>query len=241
MKTTTLFLRYFLIILFTTLLSNNCYSQHRTNKTKKVKYRFNAGLVLGINLSQIDGDHFNGFNKKGIKAGISSLIYLNRKFDIYTSILYVQKGSTFPYEYPLSASDNEKRVIHLDYVELPIMLSYKIRGQNNSSFRLDVGGSYGRLVNSRVREIKTREREFQYGPLQKAFRNVEYNTKLALTYFINRHLGFGCSFTLQMNRFYKNPVRVQQDPNTWLSEPNREVEHMRNFQLGIYTTYLFFK
>lgn len=131
------------------------HAQKRSKREVREKYRFNTGLILGINYSQIEGDLRQGFNKKGLRAGLKSLFYLNETFDITTAILFVQRGSRFKAFNRRSLDGSNDRKIHLDFIEIPLLITYKIY-KPAGLYRLDIGGSFGRLINANVQEIRTR-------------------------------------------------------------------------------------
>ena len=56
--------------------------------------KFKASLILGTNISQIDGDSLYGFKKLGLTTG-GRLSYTNNKtFDLALEMLYSQRGSS---------------------------------------------------------------------------------------------------------------------------------------------------
>ena len=79
---------------------------------------FKAGIVGGLNASQIDGDNEGGFTKLGVNAGFISQIDLAESWYLNFEILYAQKGSapafnTFKYF-----------KIQTDYAEMPLTIKY---------------------------------------------------------------------------------------------------------------------
>jgi len=54
--------------------------------------RFNGGILLGMNASQVDGDTYAGYNKFG--SWRSFCLYpLSKKFDMQLEIKYMGKGA----------------------------------------------------------------------------------------------------------------------------------------------------
>lgn len=210
-------------------------AQKRSRKEAREKYRFNAGLILGINYSQIDGDLRRGYNKKGLRAGLKSLFYLNETFDITTAILFVQRGSRFKAFNRGSLDGRNDRKIHLDFIEIPLLITYKIY-KPTGLYRLDVGGSFGRLINANVKEIRTRFIEdVFYSDLIDDFDKNEFNFMMAGSYFPTNRVGVGVQYTYQLNRLYFNPEYTY-DPSLWQTS-FRPVEFLRNYQFGFFLTY----
>jgi len=82
--------------------------------------RFNAGLIIGMNASQVDGDYYKGFNKYGLTAGIRGITRLKPNFDFNVEILYSKKGSKiFHNRYSTPGRAGENRFIDLTYVDVP--------------------------------------------------------------------------------------------------------------------------
>ena len=211
-------------------------AQSRYKKEKRKKYRFNAGLVLGVNFSQIDGDLFSGFNKNGIRAGIKSMYYLNEKFDITTGINFVQRGSRFEIVKGRRLNRETDRIIHLDYIELPIFLTYKILDNTGKGVYINLGGSFSRLFNSEITETVFPLREdVVYGDFQDNFNKDEFNLMGEAHVFFNRRVGIGVQATYQLNKLFVNE-NYQYMPNLWISS-FQDVEFLRNYQIGLLLTY----
>ena len=76
-------LMFFLCLLFPfSLLAQDAPSQ-----------RFKAGILVGFNGSQINGDASAGFNKLGLVAGVRGVTVINEKMEISIELLYSQRGS----------------------------------------------------------------------------------------------------------------------------------------------------
>jgi len=81
---------FFIFIYFTT----NLFAQRK--KYIPNNERFNAGLVVGYNASQIDGDYYKGFNKYGLTAGIRGITRLTPNFDFNIEGLWKEDLLTLP-------------------------------------------------------------------------------------------------------------------------------------------------
>ncbi len=103
--------------------------------------RFEAGLKIGVNGSQIDGDGYTGWDKAGLNLGVFARTDFSEKWGMQFDLLYSQKGSRDPQD-----ADNNKfnyYLIRLDYVEVPVLAQYSF-----SRFRAEFGPTFGVLVNS---------------------------------------------------------------------------------------------
>lgn len=140
---------------------------------------FKAGLVIGLNAAQVDGDDLAGYNKLGIMGGG---VVSYRVSDIWmpsVGIFFSQKGSRSD----ILSNPNGFPETHyqLNYIEVPLMLNYIDGG-----IRISGGFSYGRLLNLDivVNDVdETSEREAYY-------RNNDFSGVLGFGYFINKHWGF---------------------------------------------------
>lgn len=108
---------------------------------------FYAGVAIGINASQIDGDNFSGFHKAGLNAGIISYIKLKPKLYGNIELLYSAKGARDVKEYN-SPQVGTVPVIYtakLNYVEIPLLLHYQAQDRIHAG----VGLSYSRLFSAK--------------------------------------------------------------------------------------------
>lgn len=104
---------------------------------------FTGGAVLGLNLSQVDGDRYFGYYKPGISAGGFVSIHFTEHLSAQAELLYSQKGShgDAVIESPYAGTSISQCHIGLSYVEVPLLLQYKYK-----SFVAEAGGSYAVLV-----------------------------------------------------------------------------------------------
>ncbi|MBP7273158.1 MAG: PorT family protein [Saprospiraceae bacterium] len=114
---------------------------------------FGAGIHLGFNASQIDGDDSYGFNRLGLAAGISGIIHITERSGIATEILFSQRGSRNKL---LPDNANVVGGVGLNYVEVPVYYTiddWKVTDDDENDFykmQFGVGLSYGRLMNHKI-------------------------------------------------------------------------------------------
>lgn len=103
---------------------------------------FTGMLVGGVNLSQIDGDRLNGFNKVGFNVGARVGVNFSERWQLSTEMLFSQQGADrTPGDDISSVYDN----IKLNFVEVPVMMNFK-----DWKILASAGLSYNRLINSTV-------------------------------------------------------------------------------------------
>lgn len=84
--------------------------------------RFQGGVSAGLNVSQVEGDGFAGYNKAGFNAGIFVNTKITDQTGIQLEIRYSEKGSNKQGTLEQPALYR----IELKYVELPLLLLYRV-------------------------------------------------------------------------------------------------------------------
>lgn len=84
---------------------------------------FNAYIIAGFNVSQIEGDKLKGYNKAGFIFGGATNFKLNESWSLQQEIVYYQRGSR--------ATDNELQadnftVLRVDYLDFSLLPVYSI-------------------------------------------------------------------------------------------------------------------
>ncbi len=95
---------------------------------------FKGGVTGGLVVSQVDGDKYSGYHKIGFQGGFYTRYYFNDKFSLTTMLRYVPKGSHF--------GDDKKQTyfkISLNYIDIPISVSYKLLDKLDVSAGISVG------------------------------------------------------------------------------------------------------
>jgi hypothetical protein len=105
---------------------------------------FQASLLGGFNMSQIDGDDLLGFNYLGCNAGMRGVGVLNERWRVGPEILYSQQGSR--------RGNNEVNLSNYDRfalntIEVPLMVYFK-----DWRFTAEAGIAYQRLINYKIED-----------------------------------------------------------------------------------------
>ena len=112
-------LKLVFFIFLCTSLSLQAQIQH--GKDDDAFQLIDAGLILGANFSQIDGDYLAGFNKLGLNGGAIAQINFNSNWSLSFELSYAQKGSATRPDPDLL---NTYKLV-LNYAEIPIAINYK--------------------------------------------------------------------------------------------------------------------
>jgi len=112
----------FLHIIFFLILTTTVLDLHGQRQRKIEKNIFSAGILVGLNATQMDGDFFVGFDKTGFTGGIKSYTYLTRSSSLVVEILYTQKGCNIPHGTVVFSDSKNDRKIDLSYIEIPFVI-----------------------------------------------------------------------------------------------------------------------
>lgn len=160
--------------------------------------KFGGSLYIGFNASQIDGDRLAGYDKLGFNAGLGSSYNLSDPWQLNIDFLFSQRGSRSK----LLADKYEPiRKITLNYLELPVYISYKdwyIKDDDYYKIQGLVGLSYGRLFS-----VKNGLNDPDYD--EQNFIKTDVSLLLGSKFFFNKHWGINGRYTRSLNRMYKNP------------------------------------
>lgn len=159
---------------------------------------FEGALLVGVNLSQIDGDLLAGYNQPGLNAGARVTINLSERWKASTGLQFAQMGSSFSKGDPVNALyDN----IRINAVEVPVLAHFL-----EWRFRVSGGLSYSRVINYSAADVIG-------GSLteQTDLRDNILSLALGAAYFFNDHWGVDFLWTKSLTNVQANP-----DANTFI-------------------------
>ena len=161
---------------------------------------FYGGIDLGITISQIDGDNDAGYHKIAPSGGVYVRnTFINSQWGLSAALLYKNKGSKG------NSEDENGNIIssfsiNLQYIELPIMLNYKIENivipnLIDHNFKNDLyfefGLSYGYLIKSEkyfnkvtdpFKDFNKSEIAFQAGIIIRLSQHLYFNYRYSYTF-----------------------------------------------------------
>ena len=165
--------------------------------------RFNAGLLVGMNLSQLDGDQQQGYNKIGLQIGARGTAVITKRLEISTGLVYTQKGSSFKEKII-------KEVIKLNYMEVPILINYKSDYSKEKKFyhwQWYTGVSIGRLISSSVDEKEGDD--FDFTATTDFLNTMDLSHIIGVYYYFDPHIAIGFQNSISLNKAYdstENPI-----------------------------------
>lgn len=202
---------------------------------------FYGGVKAGVNLSQVDGDDFGGYNKIAPFGGVYVRNTFNNKWGGLMGIKYKHKGSK-------DVKRRDGMVYHyyeirLDYIEIPVLATYKLERfgipslfdyEFENDFFLEFGASYSYLIQG--------TEDFGSGPITpeesvsyRDFKSYDISTQAGMFYRLNENwlINLRWSYT-----FFLFPVRDHPGDSSvthwshWIKFFNRG-EYNRNINLSV--------
>ena len=157
---------------------------------------FRAGIITGINTSQVSGDNLAGFNKLGIRTGV----FLNTEIDnliAQIELQYINKGSR---ELIDENDFDEGYKFQLNYAEMP--MSIKIKTYSNVF--IELGLSIGHLLSSSEQINGYEENGLEVN-------KIEYSTHVGIDYLINEKITLNTRIANSIS-----PIRQHNSGQTYL-------------------------
>lgn len=230
-------LQYILLPLLLIFIAGTLQAQ-RGRYGKRAKYEtFEGGLLTGLNLSQLDGDYFTGFDKAGWYGGLRGVVNLTTRLSLNIELLFSQKGSKIPHGTRITGIEVRDRIIELNYAEVPFLLKYKLSSEDKSTF-IEIGWSLARLLKSNITEKEPSSiKGSVYNDLVPEFNTFDYGLIGGIGYPIGKKFELALRYNWGLNKFYVNEEYVRPDP---LSGRVKEVEFLRNYHLALLLSYRLF-
>lgn len=141
---------------------------------------FHGGILAGLTASQVDGDTYAGYDKAGFQGGVFISKGLTRYLDARFEIKYVGRGA----RNPASTDNTGAYKLGLHYIDLPVMLSARIKQYGSVELGLIPGYLFairGEEDNGVLTpEDKATYHKFDLGTLVGA--NIRITTKFSLNF-----------------------------------------------------------
>lgn len=164
--------------------------------------------ILGMNLSQVDGDEVYGFKKVGLNVGAGVLVPIAKNWDVSFEALFTQKGANQKALYNDSINNGAYR-INLNYVEVPVLIMYT----DKEFISAGAGFSWGRLVG--VKEWKN-GRLVEGTTLNSGVYNKnDFSVLLEARIRIYKQLKFNLRYQYSMIKISTREFTNQQTGDTW--------------------------
>lgn len=158
---------------------------------------FEAGLILGVNASQVNGDFLAGYDKLGLHTGLKVRVSTWEHIEWSVELLLSQRGSR------PDIFTEDSRKIHLNYVEIPILIGFKDWQKDDFyKIRFEGGFSYGRLVDHKVSFQGVEEQINE-------FNNNDLSFIIGAALFTSEKLGFSVRYTHSVTPLLNNKNSIE--------------------------------
>lgn len=139
---------------------------------------FNAGILAGINGTQISGDGYGGFNKAGMLLGFYTDIDVSQNLNLQFEINYTEKGSRRNPD--TENGDTDFFLLRLDYIEIPVMARWNLK-----KFKFESGVYYGQLIGE---YIEDENGEFSIPDQLNQFKSFDFGGLVGVNFNFTKHL-----------------------------------------------------
>lgn len=193
---------------------------------------FQAGLTLGVNISQLDGDEYAGYRKIGAQAGIQGIVNITDHFFISTEILFSQRGARPSNKEKLEDFENFID-IRLNYIEVPFLINVST-GKARKDFRplrIFGGVSVGRLITTNIDQTGESLNFYPFlnmASIKDDFESFDFSLVIGFQRNFSKNLGVFVKHTLALNNLY-TPVGKENPYN-----------QLEPFHLSVGASYLLF-
>ena len=186
---------YFLFLLLFIISSSSLSGQNRKRK-KRITNRFNASLIMGMNLSQINGDNSTGFDKIGLYGGVRGSVILSHRAQLNVELLYSQKGSRIERRNIITGNIKEgDEFIKVDYMEVPFLLKLFTK-KDDTGFYVELGGAYARLFRQRIEQktLNPFRGDIDFSKKVDTFNTNEFSLLAGLGFDFAKHYSLGMRY-----------------------------------------------
>jgi Outer membrane protein beta-barrel domain len=175
--------------------------------------RFKAGVAVGFNLAQLDGDLQQGYDKFGLSLGLKGFIIIKPQFDISTELFLNQKGAT----YTGGSNTIDTKTLYAqfthNYADVLFLANFNINpneAETHYKHTLHTGISLGRLVNSKtsVQRGNAFLNDFEQ-KLTKDYKSNDISFVIGWSWFFNKRMGVTVRHTLSLTNMYENPQNFE--------------------------------
>lgn len=158
---------------------------------------FRAAPIVGINMSQVDGDSLAGYHKVGLVAGAYGQIKINQLFAVGIEALYSQKGSRANKPFLSGSNIISSYSLSFNYAEVPITLRYTDR-----YIHFYAGGSLAQMLNYKEVENGVNLSDLDSIPF---YKKQDYNYLIGIVFFPYKGIGID----LRYQRSFRNIIAIK--------------------------------
>jgi hypothetical protein len=174
--------------------------------------RFKAGVAVGFNLAQLDGDLQQGYDKFGLSLGLKGFVIIKPQFDISTELFLNQKGATYSGSTNFVDAKKLYSRFTTNYADMIFLANFNINpndAETHYKHTFHTGISLGRLLNSKTSVqrgalfVDSLEQS-----LGKNYKNSDVSFVIGWSWYLNKRVGLTIRHTLSLTNMYDNPGKV---------------------------------
>jgi hypothetical protein len=174
--------------------------------------RFKAGVAVGFNLAQLDGDLQQGYDKFGLSLGLKGFIIIKPQFDISTELFLNQKGATYTGNISIVDTKTLYSQFTMNYADVIFLANFNINpneAETHYKHSFHTGISVGRLLNSKTSIQKGVNFQSAYEQdLAKNYKSNDVSFVIGWSWFFNKRMGLTVRHTLSLSNMYDNPIKL---------------------------------
>ena len=171
--------------------------------------RFKAGVVGGLNFSQINGDNQNGYNKIGGSLGIKGGFDITPNIDLSAELFYNNKGSKPSREDLTGSGRSYLPTINLHTADMMIIGNFYNKFKPSDEFykiSFHIGFSYVKLLRSQTEVTHYLNPVPNIGQyLNQHYKSSDFGFIFGCSYFITPRLGVAIRHTFSIKNLYTKP------------------------------------
>jgi Outer membrane protein beta-barrel domain len=200
--------------------------------------RFKAGVAVGFNLAQLDGDLQQGYDKFGLSLGLKGFVIIKPQFDVSAELFFNQKGATFTGS--TNTVDTKKLYPNFthNYADVLFLANFNINpndAETHYRHTFHTGVSFGRLLNSKTSVQRgTLFLNDLEQKLTKDYKSNDVSFVIGWSWFFNKRIGLTIRHTLSLSNMYENPLNAEDRKNG-----NPSFQSLRSYFLSAQVFYNF--
>jgi hypothetical protein len=174
--------------------------------------RFKAGVAIGLNLAQLDGDLQQGYDKSGLNLGLKGFVIIKPQFDISAELFFNQKGAIYSDKPNIVDTKKLYTNFTLNYADVLFLANFNINpneAETHYKHTFHTGISLGRLLNSKTvaQRGSLPQSDFEQD-LTKNYKSNDVSFVIGWSWYFNKRMGITLRHTLSMTDLYENPNPV---------------------------------
>jgi hypothetical protein len=171
--------------------------------------RFKAGVAIGVNLAQLDGDLQQGYDKFGLNIGLKGFVIIKPQFDISAELFFNQKGASYTGNTNVIDTKTLYAEFTHNYADVLFLANFNINpndAETHYRHTFHTGVSFGRLVNSKTSVQRgTMLLNDLEQKLTKDYKSNDVSFVIGWSWFFNKRMGLTLRHTLSLTDIYQNP------------------------------------